>query len=124
MEDNNINQEEEKVKEKILAGMKENLTLSIISFLWNYVLENSSISAQEKKQMEKNFINFWKKNINEITQEQIKQINSILNDGNIDMINIITGKKQIADVEDYQNIINSSIKEIEGIFWKICGETK
>lgn len=124
MEDNNINQEEEKVKEKILAGMKENLTLSIISFLWNYVLENSSISAQEKKQMEKNFINFWKKNINEITQEQIKQINSILNDGNIDMINIITGKKQIADVEDYQNIINSSIKETEGIFWKICGETK
>jgi len=124
VEDNNINQEEEKVKEKILAGMKENLTLSIISFLWNYVLENSSISAQEKKQMEKNFINFWKKNINEITQEQIKQINSILNDGNIDMINIITGKKQIADVEDYQNIINSSIKEIEGIFWKICGETK
>jgi hypothetical protein len=120
----NTNIVEEKFKERIFNGMKENLILSIISFLWNYILDNSSTSESEKNKMQKDFITFWKKNIHEITQEQIKEINKILNEGNIDMLNIITGSKQIADVEDYQNIINHSIKETELIFWKICGKDK
>lgn len=115
---------EEKFKERIFNGMKENLILSLISFIFNHVLDSVSPDKKERDSMEKDFINFWKKNISEITQEQIKQINNILNEGNVDMLNIIAGKNKIADVEDYQNIINSSIKETEAIFWKICGKNK
>jgi succinate dehydrogenase flavin-adding protein (antitoxin of CptAB toxin-antitoxin module) len=115
---------EEKFKERIFNGMKENLMLSLISFIFNHILDSVSADQKERAKMEKDFINFWKKNILEITQEQIKQINDILNEGNVDMLNIIVGKNKIADVEDYQNIINSSIKETEAIFWKICGKSK
>lgn len=122
--DDALNNSEEKFKDRILNGMKENLILSIISFLWNHALDSNSLSEADKEKMQKDFINFWKKNIHEITQDQIKEINKILNEGNIDMLNIITGNKQIADVEDYQDIINNSIKETELIFWKICGKNK
>lgn len=119
-----IKLEEEKFKERIMHGMKENLILSIISFLWNYILNNSSDPLQDKSKIEKDFINFWKENITSITQEQISSINQILNNENIDMINIITDNKNVADIEDYQQIINESIKETESIFWKICGKDK
>lgn len=121
-ENNQLQVEQEKFKEKILAGMKENLILSIVSFIWNKVLEEIEPSDNAREKMQKDFINLWKSNINTITQEQLKTINSILNDSNLDMLNIITGKKGAADVEDYQLIINESIKEIEKIFWKMCGK--
>lgn len=124
IDDNSVKVAEEKFKDRILNGMKENLILSLISFIFNHILDNISSEHDNRDKLEKDFILFWKKNISEITQEQIKQINQILNDGNIDMLNIIAGKNKIADVEDYQNIINLCIKETESIFWKICGKNK
>jgi succinate dehydrogenase flavin-adding protein (antitoxin of CptAB toxin-antitoxin module) len=55
-------------------------------------------------------------------QNQLKQINEVLNDSNIDLLNLITGKKEVADVEDYQQILNKSISEVENIYWKICAK--
>jgi hypothetical protein len=114
--------EQEKFKEKMLNAMKENLILSIISFIWSKVLDEIAQTDQEKESMQKDFISSWKVNINNIFQEQLNTINSILNESNVDMLNIITGKKEIADVEDYQAITNDAIKEIEKIFWKMCGK--
>lgn len=106
-------------KDKILIAMKENLIFSLISFIFAKVMDFSS--EEEKKTFETEFISFWKKSINDITQNQLANINDILNENNIDMLNIISGKNNLADIEDYQQIINSSIKEVENIFWKICG---
>jgi hypothetical protein len=106
----------------MLNAMKENLILSIISFIWSKVLDEIAQTDQEKESMQKDFISSWKVNINNIFQEQLNTINSILNESNVDMLNIITGKKEIADVEDYQAITNDAIKEIEKIFWKMCGK--
>lgn len=122
--DESFKLEEDKFKDRIHYVMKENLTLSILSFLWNYILNNLSDTSQNKDNIEKEFISFWKENIKTITQEQIGQINQILNDENIDMLNLITENKNIADIEDYQEIINECIKETESIFWKICGKEK
>jgi succinate dehydrogenase flavin-adding protein (antitoxin of CptAB toxin-antitoxin module) len=121
-EKSQIGADQEKFKEKILAGMKENLFLSMLSFIWNKVIDEIASMDNEKENLQKDFIDLWKKNINEITQEQLETINKILNDSNIDMINIISGKSSVADVEDYQSTINSAIKEIEKIFWKMCGK--
>lgn len=114
--------EKERFKDKILTGMKENLFLSMIAFIWNKMLDEISSIDSEKEKLQKDFIDLWKSNINNITQEQLNTINKILNDSNIDMLNIITGKNEIADIEDYQLIINDSIKEVEKIFWKMCGK--
>lgn len=114
--------EKEKFKDKILNGMKENLFLSMIAFIWNKMLDEISSMDSEKDKLQKDFIDLWKSNINNITQEQLNTINKILNDSNIDMLNIITGKNEVADIEDYQLIINESIKEVEKIFWKMCGK--
>ena len=57
-----------------------------------------------------------------VTQNQLKEINEFLNDSNIDMLNIINGKKEVADIEDYQEILNKSMVEVEKIYWKICGK--
>jgi len=111
---------EQDFKEKILSAMKENLIFSLISFLFAKVMDHNN--EIDKKAFEKEFISFWKKSINEITQNQLANINKILNENNIDMLNIISGQNNLADVEDYQHIINDSIKEVENIFWKICGE--
>lgn len=122
--DNNqqIEIEKEKFKDKIFNGMKENLFLSVIAFVWNKVLDEISSTDSEKNKLQKDFIDLWKSNINNITQEQLQKINAILNDSNVDMLNIITGKNEVADIEDYQLIVNTSIKEVEKIFWKICGK--
>ena len=109
-------------KDKILTAMKENLTFSLISFIFAKIMDFDN--EAEKKSFQKEFIAFWKKNINETTQNQLFSINSILNENNIDMLNIITGAPNLADVEDYQKIINETIKEVEGIFWRICGEDR
>jgi hypothetical protein len=122
VENNTSNIIEDDYKDKILNGMKENLLLSIISFLWNKIIESDSHITQDKENFQKAFIKSWKENINEITQMQLKQINKVLNESNIDILNLITGKKEIADVEDYQEILNKSISEIEEIYWKICGK--
>ena len=111
---------QQEFKDKILTSMKENLIFSLISFIFAKITDLDS--DIDKKSFQKDFINFWKKNINETTQAQLSAINGILNENNIDMLNIITGSANIADVEDYQEIINETIKEVEGIFWKICGE--
>lgn len=107
-------------KEKILNAMKENLIFSLISFLFAKITDTDS--PEDKKHFQKEFINFWKNGIKEITQNQLASINNILNENDIDMINIISGETNIADTEDYQKIINESIKDVENIFWKICGE--
>lgn len=107
-------------KEKMLSSMKENLIFSLISFLFAKVMDHGN--EIDKKAFEKEFISFWKKSINDITQNQLANINNILNENNIDMLNIISGKSNLADIEDYQQAINDSIKEVENIFWKICGE--
>lgn len=109
-------------REKILSSMKENLIFSLISFLFTKVMDSET--EMEKKNFQKEFINYWKKGISEITQENLASINSILNENNIDMINMIIGNETFADIEDYQEIINENLKEVEGIFWKICGENK
>lgn len=120
--DNNTEIVKEHFKEKMFETMKENLIFSIISFLWNKTFDSESFSETEKKETQKEFIKHWKNNITKITQEQLEIINNILNENNIDMINIITGQKEAADIEDYQILINSLIKETEKIYWKICGE--
>lgn len=120
--DNQAGVDQEKFKEKIMIGMKENLFLSMLSFVWNKMADDIVSTPSEKESFQKDFIDLWKKNIHGITQEQLNAINKILNDSNIDMINIITGKSSVADVEDYQSTINDAIKEIEKIFWKMCGK--
>jgi len=121
-EKSQIGTDQEKFKEKIISGMKENLFLSMLAFIWNKVVDEMASTDSEKENLQKDFIDLWKKNIHQITQEQLDAINKILNDSNIDMINIITGKSSVADVEDYQSTINDAIKEIEKIFWKMCGK--
>lgn len=121
--DNNLkNILEEDYKDKILNGMKENLILSLISFMWNKMIESDSFIEEDKENFQKMFIKTWKSNIHNITQDQLKQINTLLNDNNVDMLNIITGKKEIADVEDYQEVLTKTISEVENIYWKICGK--
>ena len=110
----------EEFKDKIFIAMKENLIFSLISFIFAKIMDHENDT--EKKSFQKEFINHWKNNINEMTQNQLLAINGILNENNVDMLNIITGSSNIADIEDYQKIINESIKEVEDIFWKICGE--
>jgi succinate dehydrogenase flavin-adding protein (antitoxin of CptAB toxin-antitoxin module) len=122
VENNTQNIIDDDYKNKIFNGMKENLLLSIISFLWNKVIESDSHIEQDKENFQKAFIKSWKENISEITQMQLKQINKVLNESNIDILNLITGKKEIPDVEDYQEILNKSISEIEEVYWKICGK--
>lgn len=121
-EKSQIGTDQEKFKEKIITGMKENLFLSMLAFIWNKTVDEMASTDSEKENLQKDFIDLWKKNIHQITQEQLDTINKLLNDSNIDMINIITGKSHVADVEDYQSTINSAIKEIEKIFWKMCGK--
>jgi succinate dehydrogenase flavin-adding protein (antitoxin of CptAB toxin-antitoxin module) len=120
--DNNTEILKEHFKEKMFQTMKENLIFSIISFLWHKTFDSESFTESEKKETQKDFIKLWKDNIINVTQEQLKLINNLLNENNIDMINIITGEKETADIEDYQSLINSLIKETEKIYWKICGE--
>lgn len=121
--DNNLkNILEEDYKDKILNGIKENLILSLISFMWNKMIESDSFIEEDKENFQKMFIKTWKSNIHNITQDQLKQINTLLNDNNVDMLNIITGKKEIADVEDYQEVLTKTISEVENIYWKICGK--
>ena len=122
VENNTSNIFEDSYKEKIFNGMKENLLLSIVSFLWNKIIESDSYLGQDREKFEKAFIKAWKESINEIMQNQLKQINEVLNDSNIDLLNLITGKKEVADVEDYQQILNKSISEVENIYWKICAK--
>jgi len=122
VENNTSNIFEDSYKEKIFNGMKENLLLSIVSFLWNKIIESDSYLDQDREKFEKAFIKAWKESINEIMQNQLKQINEVLNDSNIDLLNLITGKKEVADVEDYQQILNKSISEVENIYWKICAK--
>jgi succinate dehydrogenase flavin-adding protein (antitoxin of CptAB toxin-antitoxin module) len=122
VENNTSNIFEDNYKEKIVNGMKENLLLSIVSFLWNKIIESDSYLEQDRGKFEKAFIKAWKESVHEIMQNQLKQINEVLNDSNVDLLNLITGKKEIADVEDYQEIINKSISEVEDIFWKICAK--
>lgn len=105
-------------KEKVLNSMKENLIFSLISFLFARVIE----SEIDKKNFQKDFISFWKKGMSEITQKQLENINNLLNENNVDLINLIKGSNNFADIEDYQQIINESIRDVENIFWKICGE--
>lgn len=108
-------------KEKTLSSLKESLILSLLSMIW-IKLTSESFSESEKTNIEKEFISSWKKNISSNIQNELLNINNLLNDENIDMINMISGSKNIADIEDYQQIINESIKEIEKIFWKMCGK--
>jgi hypothetical protein len=108
-------------KEKTLSSLKESLILSLLSMIW-IKLTSESFSESEKTNIEKEFISSWKKNISSNIQNELLNINNLLNDENIDMINMIAGSKNIADIEDYQQIINESIKEIEKIFWKMCGK--
>lgn len=122
VENNTSNIFEDSYKEKIFNGMKENLLLSIVSFLWNKIIESDSYLGQDREKFEKAFIKAWKESINEIMQNQLKQINEVLNDSNIDLLNLIAGKKEVADVEDYQEILNKSISEVENIYWKICAK--
>jgi succinate dehydrogenase flavin-adding protein (antitoxin of CptAB toxin-antitoxin module) len=122
VENNTSNIFEDNYKEKIFNGMKENLLLSIVSFLWNKIIESDSYLEQDREKFEKAFIKAWKESVNEIMQNQLKQINEVLNDSNVDLLNLITGKKEVADVEDYQEILNKSMSEVEDIYWKICAK--
>jgi hypothetical protein len=122
VENNTSNIFEDNYKEKIFNGMKENLLLSIVSFLWNKIIESDSYLEQDREKFEKAFIKAWKESVNEIMQNQLKQINEVLNDSNVDLLNLITGKKEVADVEDYQEILNKSMSEAEDIYWKICAK--
>lgn len=81
-------------------------------------------SDEEREEFRKNFISFWRKNVREISQDNLKGINEFLNENNADMINILSGEKEIADVEDYQEVIDSVIKETESIFQKITNPPK
>lgn len=118
---NYTNPEQDDYKNKILEGIKQNLILSMLSFLWCKLDENSN-SLENGSEFQKLFLENWKENIINVSQEQLKEINKALNDNNIDMLNIITGEKQITDIEDYQEILNKSIAEVESIYWKICGK--
>jgi len=109
-------------KEKILISMKENLIFSLISFLFSKIMDLES--EADKANFQKDFIKFWKEGINKVAQENLSSVNNFLNENNIDMINMIIGNNNFADIEDYQEIINKSIKEVEAIFWNICGEKK
>jgi succinate dehydrogenase flavin-adding protein (antitoxin of CptAB toxin-antitoxin module) len=84
----------------------------------------SEDSDLDKKNFQKEFITYWKNGISEVTQNNLASINKLLNENNIDMINMIVGNNTFADIEDYQEIINQNLKEVEAIFWKICGEDK
>lgn len=122
VENNNQNIFEEDYKEKLTDGIKENLILSIVSYLWNKSLESNSFTEQEGENFKKTFFKAWSSNVKTVTQNQLKEINEFLNDSNIDMLNIINGKKEVADIEDYQEILNKSMVEVEKIYWKICGK--
>jgi len=127
VENNNKNENiksliQQDFKEKVLASMKENLTFSLLSFLFAKIMNEDS--DLDKKNFQKEFITYWKNSISEVTQTNLASINRLLNENNIDMINMIVGNNTFADIEDYQEIINQNLKEVEAIFWKICGEDK
>ena len=127
VEDNNKNKNiksliQQDFREKILSSMKENLIFSLLSFLFAKIM--SEDSDLDKKNFQKEFITYWKNSISEVTQSNLASINKLLNENNIDMINMIVGNNTFADIEDYQEIINQNLKEVEAIFWKICGEDK
>ena len=110
---------QENFKQKIFSTLKENLMFSLMSYILGKMIDSETV---DKNKFQTEFIAFWKKSINETTQRELSVINNFLNESNIDMINIINGTDVLADTEDYQRIINESIKEVEGIFWKICGK--
>jgi hypothetical protein len=127
VENNNKNENiksliQQDFREKILSSMKENLIFSLLSFLFAKIM--SEDSDLDKKNFQKEFITYWKNGISEVTQNNLASINKLLNENNIDMINMIVGNNTFADIEDYQEIINQNLKEVEAIFWKICGEDK
>ena len=115
-----INQEEGVSKETYetnsLRGMKETLIYSILAVLWGKLLE----STPDKNEVAKDFLKLWKKNMHKMTQEQLGNINAGLNDANADMINMISGGDgAMADVENYQEIVNKNFKEVEEIYWRL-----
>lgn len=82
------------------------------------------LTAPERQEFQKNFIKNWKTNIINVTQKQLKDFNELLNNENIDIINIISGKNVSPDVEDYQKIINECVLEIEKIYWQLSEKEK
>lgn len=110
-------------KTRLESQLKDSLIFTIITLLWHKTISDMS-SDEEREEFRKNFISFWRKNVREISQDNLKGINEFLNENNADMINILSGEKEIADVEDYQEVIDSVIKETESIFQKITNPPK
>ena len=114
----------ENFKNRISQSIKENLILSILSTLWLQFLENQNFTLSEKENFKKDFIKNWKSNIINITQNELKKFNETLNNENADIINIISGKNIVPDIEDYQKIINECLLDIEKIYLQISERDK
>lgn len=111
----------EDFKQKSLDAMKENFLYSMLCFLWHQALSDVG-SAEGREKIRKTFSEMWKNNMRQLTQKQLADINKALSEGNIDMLNIITGDSGFADVEDYQEVLTENMQEVDQIFWKLCDE--
>ncbi len=112
---------EQEFSEKSLAALKENFNNSILSFCFNYIINQITNDEKSKSELKRDIISSWKNGIKETNQQAFKDINERLHSINADMLNIITNNT-IPDIEDYQRISNANVKEVEKIFWKICGD--
>lgn len=111
----------EDFKEKSLGAMKENFLYSMLAFLWSNALSDAP-SESHREEIRKRFSSLWRNNMFELTQKQLGEINKSLCENNIDMLNIIAGDPDFADVEDYQEVITENVKEVDDLFWRLCGE--
>lgn len=112
---------EEEFSDKSLVALKENFTNTMISFCFCYIINQMTHTEKDRLDLQKSIINTWKNGIKETNQNAFKEINDKLKAINADFLNIIS-ENSIPDIEDYQRISTKNVKEVEGIFWRICGE--
>jgi hypothetical protein len=125
-----IEDAKEEFREKTFASMKENLMMAIVAFLWNLSIEQLEASnrvavhGNTNDEIRKKFIAGWKSSMSSVARKHLEEVNKELNEQNADMLNMINGEPLFTDIEDYQQIINSNIKEIENVFNTISGGRK
>jgi hypothetical protein len=108
-----------------LSVMKEGMIFSLLSILMqDFLSEHSGFSSGSDNSFKKDFIKFWKGQCQKDIQNSLAEINKALNSGNSDLLNIISNQSVLPSVEDYQHVINSNMKLVEGLFDKITSPPK
>ena len=108
--------------EAAFSFLKENLTLNLLSYCFNQMLETTRLTAKERSNIRKHFIDIWKRGAKKITQKSLEDLNKSLLDNNVDFMNVIVGE-QFATTEDYQKTYNDAIKTCEKLYWKMMNDS-